>query len=174
MKTQKPTATIKSPQAPEPHEAPSITDVPTATALKLFVVLSRAAAALEKHSSASIESRGLTSAEFAVLEVLYHRGPQLLGEVQRKILVSSGGMTFLVDRLEKRGLVQRLPCETDRRARYADLTGQGRELIGRIFPGHAESIRRAMSGLGLADQRLVSALLRTLGTEAEALEPPTA
>lgn len=150
-------------------EPPTVTDVPTATALKLYVVLARTVAAIERHAFASIESSGLTTAEFGVLEALYHRGPLLLGEVQRKILVSSGGITFLVDRLEKRGLVERLPCETDRRARYAALTDAGSELISGIFPRHAEAIRRSMSGLGLADQRAAVALMRTLGTEAAAL-----
>lgn len=151
---------------------PPVTDVPTATALKLFVVLSRAAAAVARHSDTSIARHDLTPAEFAILEVLLHRGPLLLGEVQRRILVSSGGVTFLVDKLEKRGLVRRLLCETDRRARYAELTPEGRKLISRIFTGHAQVIRRAVSGLGLADQRLATKLLRTLGTEAEALELP--
>lgn len=150
---------------------PSVTDVPTATALKLYVVLARAVAAIERHGLVTIEASGLTPAEFGVLEALHHRGPLLLGELQRKILVSSGGITFLVDRLEKRGLVRRLPCETDRRARYAALTDEGHTLIARTFPRHAEGIRRAMSGLGLADQRAAIELLRALGTEAAALAP---
>jgi MarR family 2-MHQ and catechol resistance regulon transcriptional repressor len=150
-------------------EHPAVPDVPTATALKLYVVLSRALASVNRHVEASIAATGLSASEFGVLEALYNAGPMLLGEVQRKILVSSGGITFVVDRLEKRGLVERRPCETDRRARYAALTARGRELIDTAFPGHAEAIRRAMSGLGLADQRAVTTLLRTLGTEAEAL-----
>jgi MarR family transcriptional regulator, 2-MHQ and catechol-resistance regulon repressor len=147
------------------------TDPPTATALKLFVVLSRAQAAITAHTEASVVSHGLTITEFAILEALYHKGPMLLGEVQRKLLVSSGGITFLVDKLEKRGLVRRALCERDRRARYAELTSEGHALIARIFPAHAEAIRRAMSGLGLADQRKAIALLKTLGTEAAALAP---
>lgn len=146
-------------------------DVPTATALKLFVVLSRAMMAVQEHSSENIESHDLTPAEFAILEALYHKGPLLLGEVQRRILVSSGGITFLVDRLEKRGLVRREMCASDRRARYAKLTPEGAALMAEIFPGHAEAIRRAMSGLGLADQRQLIGLLRTLGREAAALAP---
>jgi len=67
--------------------------------------------------------------------------------------------------------VRRALCERDRRARYAELTAEGHALIARIFPAHAEAIRRAMSGLGLADQREVIALLKTLGTEAAALAP---
>ncbi len=151
--------------------APLPTDPPTATALKLFVVLSRSQAAIAAHAEASVVSHGLTITEFAILEALYHKGPMLLGEVQRKILVSSGGITFLVDKLEKRGFVRRALCERDRRARYAELTPEGHALIARIFPVHAEAIRRAMSGLGLADQREAIALLRTLGREAEALGP---
>lgn len=155
-------------------QVPPPSDPPTATALKLFVVLNRALAAVQAHSRADIESHGLTDGEFAILEVLHHKGPLLLGEVQKRILASSGGITFLVDRLEKRGLVTREPCPTDRRARYAALTPEGSALMTRIFPAHAEAIRRAMSGLGLADQRQAIALLRTLGTEAAALEPPGA
>lgn len=148
-----------------------IPDPPTATALKLYVVLSRAAEALHAHTRAHVEAEGLSPTEFAILEALYHKGRLLLGEVQRTILVSSGGITFLVDKLEKRGLVRRLLCETDRRARYADLTEAGRQLMDRIFPEHAQVIRRAASGLGLADQRRVIELLKRLGTEASALAP---
>ena len=150
--------------------APAPTDVPTATALKLWVILARATAAVTAHSTADIESHGLTPAEFGVLEALYHKGPLLLGEVQKRTLVSSGGTTFLIDRLEKRGLVERRLCASDRRARYAALTADGRALMAEIFPGHAEAIRRAMSGLGLAQQRQAIELLRVLGHEAEALE----
>ncbi len=148
------------------------TDPPTATALKLLVVLSRTMAAIAVHAETDIGRQGLTSAEFGILEALHHGGPMLLGDLQRRVLVSSGGTTFLVDRLTKRGLVERRPCQTDRRARYAALTPDGRALMTRIFPGHAEVIRRALSGLGLADQRKVTQLLRTLGTEAEAMGPP--
>jgi MarR family 2-MHQ and catechol resistance regulon transcriptional repressor len=147
-------------------------DVPTATALKLWVVLSRATAAVEAHAVADMARNGLTPAEFGVLESLYHKGPLLQGDVAKRTLVSSGGTTFLVDRLEKRGLVERRMCATDRRARYAALTPAGRELMERIFPGHAEVIRRAISGLGLADQRTAVDLLRTLGREAAALSLP--
>lgn len=153
-----------------PASPPS--DIPTATALKLLVVLARAMASIARHTEAHIARHGLTAAEFGILEALHHKGPLLVGELQRSVLVSSGGATFLVDRLEKRGLVERRPCLTDRRARYAALTPAGRHLMQQIFPGHADVIRRALSGLGLADQRKAIQLLRTLGTEAEAMGLP--
>lgn len=149
--------------------ATPIADVPTATALRLYVTLMRAANAVNRHAEANIASHGMSSGEFAILEALYHKGPMLLGDVQRRILASSGGITFLVDRLTRRGLVKRLPCPSDRRARFAALTPKGKVLMDRIFPPHAEAIRRAVSGLGLPDQRAASALLKVLGTEAAAL-----
>lgn len=137
-----------------------------ATALKLFVVLSRAHNAIEAHLHAAVAEHGLTVTEFAILEVLYHKGPLLLGEVQRRILVSSGGVTYLVDRLAEKGLVERRECSEDRRARYAALTAQGEELIQRIFPEHAQCITRVLSGLSLPEQRTAVGLLRALGKAA--------
>jgi MarR family 2-MHQ and catechol resistance regulon transcriptional repressor len=138
--------------------------------LHLYVVLSRASEALHAHTKSDIESHGLTQTEFAILEALYHKGPMLLGEVQKKILVSSGGITFLIDKLVKRGLVQRRLCDTDRRARWAELTDAGRELIASIFPGHADVIRRAISGLSAAEEQTLIGLLKKLGHHAASLE----
>lgn len=135
-------------------------------ALKLLVVLSRAQTALSELVTRDAERHGLTASEFGVLEALHHKGPMLLGELQRKILVSSGGITYLVDRLEDRGLVERLECPSDRRARYAALTDAGRELITRIFPEHRQAVLEAMSGLDQDQQRQATELLRRLGLAA--------
>ena len=137
-----------------------------AVALKLLVVLARAHASVEAHLHANVGAYGLTLTEFAILEVLYHKGPLLLGEVQKRILVSSGGVTYLVDRLEEKGLVERRACTEDRRARYAALTPEGEALIARIFPPHAELIREVMSTLSLEEQRQTVDLLRRLGRAA--------
>lgn len=153
--------------------APVTSDLPTATALKLWIVLARAAFAVGEISKADIQRHDLTPAEFGTLEALYHKGPMLLGEVQKRVLVSSGGITFLVDRLAKRGLVERQECPSDRRARYAALTKQGTQLMRSTFPTHAGAIRDAMAGLGIADQRTVTTLLKTLGKEAERLAAET-
>ncbi len=76
----------------------------TEQALKLFVVLSRAHNAVAAHAQADIARHGLTLMEFGIMEALHHRGPLLLGELQKKILVTSGGVTYLLDRLAAKGL----------------------------------------------------------------------
>ena len=158
---------------PRTEGAAVTVDLPTATALKLWVVLTRAHSAIGAVLKAHIERHDLTPAEFGILEVLYHKGPLLLGEVQKKVLVSSGGITFLVDRLTTRDLVERQACPTDRRARYAALTKQGRRLMRDIFPTHAAMVREATTGLGRAEQRQLTDLLKSLGSEAVRLASET-
>ena len=141
--------------------------------LKLWVVLARTYQAVAARAEAHAREHDLTIAEFGVLEALLHGGPALLGELQKKLLVSSGGVTWLVDRLEHRGLVERAACPEDRRARYARLTEVGRRFITRIFPPHADVIRDACRGLSGAEQRELTGLLRTLGHTAAEREPAT-
>jgi MarR family transcriptional regulator, 2-MHQ and catechol-resistance regulon repressor len=135
-------------------------------ALKLWVVLARAYAAVERLTAADIARHDLTITEFGILEVLHHRGPLLLGEIQRKVLVTSGGITYLVDRLVEKGLVRREESPTDRRARFAVLTPAGSALIGRIFPDHATMLADVLSGLTAREQEEATRLLRRLGTHA--------
>ena len=139
--------------------------------LKVWVILNRAQAAVAEHARQHVASRGLTVQEFGILEALHHKGDMLLGELQHKLLVTSGGVTYLVDRLEEKGLVRRLECKTDRRARYASLTTKGRKLIGEIFPEHVAWLERALGGLDQAERRQVAELLRRLGQHAAATEP---
>ncbi len=158
------------------HETPAgrpvELDEESTAALRLWVILSRAHSAIAAHATADVARHGLTLAEFAILEALYHRGPMLLGEVQRRILVSSGGITFLVDRLTAKGLVERRTCEADRRARYAALTDRGESLVAEIFPEHAAAVTRAMSALPSDEQHGIADALRVLGHEAAELPLP--
>lgn len=151
--------------------APATTDDLPAdqqVALKLWVTLARAYAAVNEHAINDVRGEGLSIGEFAVLELLYHRGQTLLGEIQKRILVSSGGITFLVDRLVEKGLVERRDCPDDRRARYAALTREGTRMMRRIFPRHAARIAQAMQGLDDREQRDATRLLKQLGLAAAA------
>lgn len=139
-------------------------------ALKLWVVLSRAFAAIEARVKADVARHGLTPAEFGALEVLYHKGPMLLGEVQQKILVSSGGITYLIDRLAAKRLVERRECPSDRRASFAALTAEGEALMERIFPEHARMLNDILAGLSEEEQTAAADLLRKLGRRAAAAD----
>lgn len=130
--------------------------------LALWVALSRAYEAVASVSRDHAAECELTPAEFGVLEALRHIGPLRLCDLQAKILVSSGGITFVVDRLEERGLVERRSDPSDRRARLVELTPDGRALIEDIFPEHAERIEASVAGLSRDERRDAIRLLRNL------------
>ena len=134
-------------------------DVP----LKLWVVLARAFDAVNRHSRTSIARFGLGVTEFGVLEVLYHKGELPVCQVQQRILVESSSTTYVVDKLCDRGLVRRQQSPTDRRVTLLSLTAAGRRIIERIFPAHAETMRRAVGALSPQDQIKTIELLRALG-----------
>ncbi|WP_420127110.1 MarR family winged helix-turn-helix transcriptional regulator [Longimicrobium sp.] len=149
----------------DPHASPPKDD-DTAAALKLWVVLNRAHRAIGERARRQIERMGLRPTEFGVLEALYHKGPLTLGQVGERVLVTSGSVTPVVDKLERRGLVQRRISSEDRRVCYAELTDAGRELVGGIFPAHAEEIRGTMEGLTTEEKRIATSFLRRLGYHA--------
>ncbi len=138
----------------------------TSPALDLWIVLARAFEAVRSQAEIDIRQYGLTPSEFGVLEALYHKGPMSLTELQQKILVTSGGMTYLIDQLEKKGHVTRKTAPTDRRACLASLSSKGRKLIARIFPPHAKKLEQILAGLSRAEQKTARTLLRQLGQHA--------
>ncbi|XXM73309.1 MarR family winged helix-turn-helix transcriptional regulator [Lysinibacillus sphaericus] len=135
----------------------------TKQSLKLFIVLSRAFKALNEEINKNIQENGLNPTEFAVLELLYHKGDQPLQQIGGKILLASGSITYVVDKLEKKGLLKRVACPKDRRVTYAQITDDGRSLIDTIFPNHEMRIHELMSALTPEEKSEVIELLKKLG-----------
>lgn len=131
--------------------------------LKLFVVLSRANRAVTDRIKEDIKSHGLNPTEFAVLELLFHKGDQPIQQIGQRILLSSGSMTYVIDKLEGKQLLQRKPCPDDRRITYATITEKGRLLMEKIFPKHREAIRSMFSGLNSVEKQEMIDLLKRLG-----------
>jgi MarR family transcriptional regulator, 2-MHQ and catechol-resistance regulon repressor len=147
-------------------------DKDSATALKAWVVLARAYLAISRHVTADVARYDLTASEFGILEALYHKGPLLLGDLQKKILVTSGGVTYLVNRLASKGLVTRESFPGDKRSRFAVLTASGSALIKQIFPGHARRLTKVMGALSAKEQKRLTGMLRELGKGAERESAP--
>jgi len=138
-------------------------DRKTDLALGLWVKLSRAHSCFSRLSKRDIAGYGLTEPQFAVLECLGHLGPLKQCDLSRKMLVSGGNMTVVVDNLEKDGLVQRADDPRDRRAFKVTLTGKGKKLFGEIFGRHAAFVTHAASVLTEREQEELARLLKKLG-----------
>jgi MarR family 2-MHQ and catechol resistance regulon transcriptional repressor len=130
--------------------------------LKLWRALDRAHAALAAAAGEEAARHGLSIAELEVLDTLRRKGPLSVGQVRRRVRVSSGGATYLVSRLEARGLLERRDVPGDRRARVATLTPAGDEVAAAVQPALSERMRRAVSGMGKKDRRALLELLEAL------------
>jgi len=132
-------------------------------ALDAYIKLSRAHDTVGQAVNRKLADAGLTVSQFGTLEALFHLGPLSQREVGGKILKSSGNITLVIDNLEKRGLVRRVACPTDRRVTKLNLTDAGRTLIARIFPAHLREIVATMAALTSAEQIELARLTKKLG-----------
>ena len=135
----------------------------------VFLVLWKAARAVETYAENSITELEMCGSDFGVLEALLHKGPLPINEIGKKVLLTSGSITVAVDRLESKGLVERRASGTDRRARIVHLTKAGRELITRVYADHASDMERlAAASLNRAERETLIRLLKKIGYEAAA------
>lgn len=135
-------------------------------ALKLFVVLTKAAKTAIDRAVKDMKSYGLAEKEFIVLELLYNKGRFPLQQIGEKILVTSGGVTYTIDKLEGKGYLKRVSCPEDRRVTYAEITAKGRELFDNIFPQHARGIQTMMKDLTTDEKQMAITLLKKIGCSA--------
>ncbi|NQX67796.1 MarR family transcriptional regulator [Paenibacillus alba] len=135
--------------------------------LDLYIALSRASEWVNAHGDRDIRKHGLNRTEFGVLELLYHKGAQAIQQIGGKVLMSSGNITYVVDKLEKKEYVKRKTSTEDRRLIFAEITEQGKQFIEDIFPQHAEVIENAVAGLTTEEKKLASQLLKKLGKFAQ-------
>ncbi len=132
-------------------------------ALHAWVTIARSYFTVVKEATRDIASYGISLGQFAVLEVLYHKGPQQLGRLGSLLLVTAGNITYVVDHLEKSGWVVRERQRDDRRIILARLTPAGTELLDRVFPLHARFIGELFTALDPTELRDLRRLTRKLG-----------
>ncbi len=144
------------------RERPDLRSLPMA----VFGRLSEAAErVMREHMNPLFAQSGLQPGEFDVLATLRRSGePYMLSPTRlyEAAMISSGGMTDRLDRLERAGLVERRPDPKDRRGKLIALTEAGRRLIDETIGRHVANEERLLSTLTQAEQEILNALLRKL------------
>jgi MarR family 2-MHQ and catechol resistance regulon transcriptional repressor len=135
--------------------------------IHVWLVLMKAHHSLVRLAERSIVSLEMCISDFAVLEVLLHKGSPSVGEIGRRVDLTSGSITTAIDRLEQRGLVARAAHASDRRARVVHLTPDGKARITKEFAMHKDAMDRVAQGLSKTERGTLIELLKTLGTTAE-------
>lgn len=121
--------------------------------LKLVIAMARTYDSLFSQMEKNFKEFGLNISEFGVLEMLYHKGDQPVQKVAEKVLVTSGTITYVINKLEKKDLVIRRKCNKDKRVYYVSLTEKGKEFIANIFPKHKDFLNDLFKDLSEESKR---------------------
>jgi MarR family 2-MHQ and catechol resistance regulon transcriptional repressor len=141
------------------------------SAPRLWLVMARAYDSMVTYIEGSITAQGLGLSDFMVLEVLLHKGPLTISAIGEKVLLASASMTSAIDRLEKRGLVKRRSCSSDRRIRLVELTDCGRAFIEEIYARHEKDLEAVTSGLSDEERETLYEGLKKIGMAAKVAVP---
>jgi DNA-binding MarR family transcriptional regulator len=87
-----------------------------------------------------------------------------MGPLAQQVALTTGGITRMLDRMIAAGLVQRVPCPTDRRVYFAALTEQGQAKLDGAAKVHAANLRQAFAGFTADELRTFDDLLDRLRT----------
>ena len=135
----------------------------------VWLVMMKAMRALTKYAAAGIEETGLGLSDFAVLEVLLHKGPLPVNTIGPIVDLTPGSISTAVDRLFAKGLVSRVESAEDRRVRIVALTPCAKDLIAGAFRKHSGQMKRVFSGLNAEELRGLEETLKKVGMRAAEL-----
>jgi DNA-binding MarR family transcriptional regulator len=126
----------------------------------------RAHAALTKELDAELaREHNLPLSSYEVLLYLADapNGRMRMAELAESVLLSRSGLTRLVDRLEREGLLKRERCESDARGLFAEITPKGRRLFDAARATHLDGVRsRFLSRFSREELRAMGALWEKL------------
>lgn len=135
------------------------------TPMEVIGRITRVSALIQRELERVFALHGLTGGDFDVLATLRRsEGPLTPGELSHSTMVTTGGMTKRLDRLEALDLIRRQPDPNDRRGRLIALTDEGRALIDRAVEAHLQNEERLLADLPAAKRDQLVALLRELLT----------
>jgi DNA-binding MarR family transcriptional regulator len=121
------------------------------------------------HNGVAADDYGLSGTGKQVLAVIEGAGEPLEpGIIAERLIITSGSMTSLLDTLEKRGFVRRLPHPTDRRKLLVDITPEAERILDEMLPAFHQRERRIMSTLTKGEQRQLLELLTRVQVAAAA------
>ncbi|MDU6264630.1 MAG: MarR family transcriptional regulator [Anaerocolumna aminovalerica] len=132
--------------------------------LKVVIGISRANQAIQKQSAVTFKEGGLTTAQFAVLEALYHKGTLTIQEIIKSILSTGGNMTVVINNLEKEELIERNVNPEDKRSSLIEITQKGKKIIEEIFPNHLQSLKEEFKVLTIEEKQDLITILKKLST----------
>lgn len=131
--------------------------------LKVIITLSRCFQSVRRAEEVWIKEKGVTLAQFGVIELLYHKGEMNVREIIKKTLSTAGNMTVVIDNLEKEGYITRDKNKNDKREYIIRISEKGNSFIESFFPEHIKNISKLLSVLTEEEKNKLTEILKKLG-----------
>ncbi|MEW4428028.1 MULTISPECIES: MarR family winged helix-turn-helix transcriptional regulator [Paenibacillus] len=111
-----------------------------------------------------LKKADLNFTELSVLVSLEHEEKQAIQQISQHVSLTSGALTYILDKLENKKLLTRIPCHSDRRVIFVQLTDKGRHLIDCILPNLYNLADTQFNSLTMDDADKLEKLVTNMGT----------
>lgn len=138
-------------------------------ALHAWLIVLKAWQSMSRYLLPALLKEGLGESDFRVLEILLHKGPMPVNAIGPKVYLNPGSVSVAVDRLYKKGFVNRVESSQDRRVRTVSLTKKGRRAFVPVFRRHTALIKRAFQDVSSEELQQMERVLKKVGKRAESL-----
>ncbi len=180
----------ESPHDPDPHDAfNALSGMPPAyfarmmaefpaadaSAIKVFLALRTATRRVENVVSQWLDRSGMTMTKLDVLHLLASTNDDgaTISKLRDFLKMTQPNVTFVVQGLEREGLVHRSADSEDRRISIVRITPAGLERIAQLTPRHIAAMSQAVGELGAEERNAFIAFLATVARGFERVEDPT-
>lgn len=135
--------------------------------IKFMIVMQKMMGSIKHKMSNQWKELEMYETDFFVLFALDANGPMTIQEMAAKIDVTSGTMTYIVDKLEKRELIKRVRCEEDKRRFYLELTEAGKRFWDIGVEMHAKQLREVFKGTSEEEMIQITEVMKKIGKGGE-------
>lgn len=138
----------------------------------VLIAIRKIIQSIAMNSKSLVKRVGLTGPQLMILHEVAHEGEVSVGEVAKAISLSQGTVTGILERMEKKGLVNRRRSNSDRRRVLVKTTATGKQLLESAPPLMQEAFVERFSGLQDWEQTMILSSLQRLITimDAKAIE----
>ena len=133
--------------------------------LKTLTILLRATNFIQEKIKEDVSKYDLNLSEFGALEVLYHKGPLPVQAICEKVLIANSSMSYVIENLIKKQLIDKIKDPSDRRIHIVHLTDKGIMLFDEVYPKHLAHMRSVIDVLDENEEKELQSLLKKLGIQ---------
>lgn len=133
------------------------------TSIKFMIVMNKMMSSLSHKLKPHFKSLDIHETEFFVLFALDSNGAMTIQDIGAKIDMTSGTMTYVIDKLEKKGYIKRVRCSEDRRRIYIELTEVGLTFWKKIIVEHMKQMENSFSHMTEEEMLQLIELMKKVG-----------